>query len=114
MEEVPRPHHVLPALARLHRNLTCWASQLGVTYGPNQMGSRAPSLVSCSFNFGHCWCSTEAWLLSAHKRPKQVQQVTCRANYSITSSARASSVGGTVRPSAFAVLRLMISSNFVA
>ena len=34
-------------------------------------------------------------------------------NYSITSSACASSVGGTVRPSAFAVLRLMTSSNFV-
>ena len=34
--------------------------------------------------------------------------------YSITSSARASSVGGTSRPSAFAVLRLITSSNFVA
>jgi hypothetical protein len=33
--------------------------------------------------------------------------------YSVTSSARASSVGGTVRPSALAVLRLMTSSNFV-
>ena len=33
--------------------------------------------------------------------------------YSITSSARARSVGGTVRPSAFAVLRLMTSSNLV-
>src|SRR5246127_543437 len=33
--------------------------------------------------------------------------------YSITSSARASSVGGTVRPSAFAVFRLIASSNFV-
>ena len=33
--------------------------------------------------------------------------------YSITSSARASSVGGTVRPSALAVLRLMTSSIFV-
>jgi len=31
-------------------------------------------------------------------------------SYSITSSARAMSVGGTVRPSALAVLRLMISS----
>src|SRR6478672_2473026 len=31
--------------------------------------------------------------------------------YSITSSARAMSVGGTVRPSAFAVLRLITSSN---
>ena len=33
--------------------------------------------------------------------------------YSITSSARASNVGGIVRPSAFAVLRLMSSSNLV-
>ena len=34
--------------------------------------------------------------------------------YSITSSARASSEGGMVRPSAFAVLRLITSSNCVA
>jgi hypothetical protein len=33
--------------------------------------------------------------------------------YSITSSARASSVGGTLMPSALAVLRLITSSNFV-
>src|SRR3954451_4540667 len=33
--------------------------------------------------------------------------------HSITSSARASSVGGTSRPRALAVLRLMASSNFV-
>src|SRR5262249_5826498 len=35
------------------------------------------------------------------------------AFHSITSSARASSVGGSVRPSVFAVLRLMVSSYFV-
>ena len=35
------------------------------------------------------------------------------ALHSITSSARASSVGGTSRPSALAVLRLMINSNLV-
>jgi hypothetical protein len=34
-------------------------------------------------------------------------------NHSITSSARASKLGGTVRPSAFAVLRLMTKSNLV-
>ena len=34
-----------------------------------------------------------------------------RASYSITSSARARSVGGTSRPSALAVLRLITSSN---
>ena len=33
--------------------------------------------------------------------------------YSITSSARASIVGGTMMPSAFAVFKLMISSNLV-
>ena len=33
--------------------------------------------------------------------------------YSITSSARASSIGGTVRPSALAVIRLMTRSNLV-
>src|SRR5262249_28420715 len=33
-------------------------------------------------------------------------------NHSITSSARARSVGGTSRPSALAVLRLIVSSNF--
>ena len=36
-----------------------------------------------------------------------------RRAYSMTSSAVASSVGGTVRPSALAVLRLIASSNFV-
>ena len=36
-----------------------------------------------------------------------------RRSHSITSSARASSVGGTSRPSALAVLRLMTSSNLV-
>src|SRR5262249_7292861 len=35
------------------------------------------------------------------------------AFHSITSSAMVSSVGGTVRPSALAVLRLTVSSNFV-
>jgi hypothetical protein len=35
-------------------------------------------------------------------------------HHSMTSSARASSVGGTSRPSALAVLRLMISSYLVA
>jgi hypothetical protein len=34
--------------------------------------------------------------------------------YSMTSSARAESAGGTSRPSALAVLRLIMNSNFVA
>src|ERR1700730_10216912 len=47
----------------------------------------------------------------------QCQEPTCAvqqiALYSITSSARASSEGDMLSPSAFAVLRLMTSSNFV-
>src|SRR5262245_14630123 len=43
------------------------------------------------------------------------QQMACTVTmiYSITSSTRVSSVGGTVRPSALAVLRLITSSNLV-
>ena len=41
---------------------------------------------------------------------EQSQQMT---SYSMTSSARAESVGGTSMPSAFAVLRLMTNSNLV-
>jgi hypothetical protein len=36
-----------------------------------------------------------------------------KAGYSMTSSTRARRIGGTVRPSALAVLRLITSSNFV-
>jgi hypothetical protein len=38
---------------------------------------------------------------------------THRRSYSITSSATASSVGGTLRPTAFAVFRFRISPNFL-
>ena len=51
------------------------------------------------------------------RRPKDLGRDSCgaarRVSYSITSSARASSTGGTVIPRALAVLRLMTSSNFV-
>jgi hypothetical protein len=53
---------------------------------------------------GHVQCTSSCLLRanSGHSR-----------SYSITSSARVSNVGGTVRCSAFAVLRLMTSSNLV-
>src|SRR5262249_43711790 len=43
----------------------------------------------------------------------QMQECVTEKFHSITSSARASSVGGTSSPNAFAVLRLITSSNFV-
>src|SRR5258707_8596375 len=46
--------------------------------------------------------------VSCHKRTHAPQQ-----NYSITSSARTSMEGGTVRPSALAVFMLITSSNLV-
>src|SRR5262249_7133359 len=58
------------------------------------------------------------WLLRArHERPRrraaEQRDDLAPPDHSITSSARASSVGGTSRPSAFAVLRLMTSSYLV-
>src|SRR5262245_17613484 len=47
-----------------------------------------------------------------HRRTAE-QRDELAAPHSITSSARARSDGGTSRPSAFAVLRLMTNSNFV-
>src|SRR5262249_6736758 len=55
-------------------------------------------------------------LRARRKRPRRraAEQANERAPFhSITSSARASSVGGMVRPSALAVPRLRASSNFV-
>src|SRR5450759_5124293 len=57
------------------------------------------------------------WLLRARcKRPRSraaEKRNELASPHSITSSARARSIGGTVRPSAFAVLRLITSSNLV-
>src|SRR5262249_10183942 len=48
------------------------------------------------------------------RRAAEQRDEIAAAAHSITSSARASSVGGTSRPSALAVLRLMINSTFRA
>src|SRR5262249_44457402 len=58
-----------------------------------------------------------SWLRTCRERPRRCRAAEQRderaALHSITSSARASSVGGTSRPSALAVLRFTISSNLV-
>src|SRR5262249_35971411 len=48
-----------------------------------------------------------------HRRPAEQGDECASAFHSITSSARASSVGGTSRPSACAVIKFTTSSNFV-
>src|SRR5262249_2002042 len=62
---------------------------------------------------GHPHLTAEG-LKRAMRRPEQVQQTLARlSDHSITSSASESRVGGTVRPSRRAVLRLITSSNLV-
>jgi hypothetical protein len=48
------------------------------------------------------------------KRARERPVLETRLAHSITRSARSSSVGGTLRPNAFAVLRLIANSNLVA
>src|SRR5450432_1289634 len=57
--------------------------------------------------------SRSARLKGAKSRQMQCSKLRRQTVYSITSSARARSDGGTVRPSAFAVLMLITSSNLV-
>ena len=60
---------------------------------------------------------SDGWSMSALRRPQHQKRLRAiaakRHYYSITSSARASSAGGTSSPSAFAVVRLMTRSNLV-
>jgi len=61
---------------------------------------------------GSCFRRNDTDVIACDKREAFVQG--SNASYSITSSARPSSSSGIERPSAFAVLRLMIISTFVA
>ena len=62
--------------------------------------------IECSNTQQQKHCEEEGDHGSAEQRDELAE-----GTHSITSSARASSVGGTVRPSALAVLRLIASSN---
>ena len=71
----------------------------------------AQSHVRFTPESGHVQCTSPCplWANSGHSVLRQTL-----ARYSITSSARASSLGGTSRPSVLAVCWLMTSSNLVA
>jgi hypothetical protein len=72
--------------------------------------SHAPPTVRAEYH-------TRASVERGGERSKAADSIASAArkpNYSMTSSASASGVGGTVRPSAFAVLRFMHSSNLDA
>ena len=73
-------------------------------YYPNKLSKRLSVDVRFTPKSGHC-------KHNCHVR--FVPKADIDQDYSITSSARASNVGGTVRPSIFAVVRLTTNSNCV-
>jgi|SRR5262245_40416278 len=90
------------------------------TYAPQQAMSALPPIATekADFRKRSCLLYPRKQTCAAHplmsalgqKRTSAPQQ---RERYSITSSAAVSRVVGTVSPSAFAVLRLIVSSNLV-
>src|SRR5262249_12820271 len=74
-----------------------------LTYSTRSKSSALPSIADEQADIAHRQ-------LRANNDQSASQQ---KPAYSITSSARESSVGGIVRPSVLAVWRLMTSSNFV-
>jgi hypothetical protein len=122
----------LPALGTLvaltpteDRRLAPRSTLRHIIFGPDNADSRDQfSRSTACANAGHphqcrftkySGCSDDdPRKLCARSRPEYAQH-TCglKTPYSITSSARASREGGIVRPSAFAVLTLMTSSNLV-
>jgi hypothetical protein len=106
------------AMSRLLSRIQCrlFSAAIGRQMGSDPVASGSPSAFPArqmTLTFLTRSSRERGCPSSAISGPKQVQQVACRANYSITSSARASSDGGTVIPSAFAVLRLMTNSILV-
>src|SRR5262249_49323807 len=92
-------------------------------YFASQEGSTIVFLSAISISVVDLRSSdSKNYVFSAADRPSRVSDAAGRDGgvwgqkkhrYSITSSARASSVGGTSMPSALAVLRLITSSNVV-
>src|SRR5262245_21634111 len=84
---------------------------------PSRQGRNAPARVVRHFGPGQESDHRHRRLLRAHpNRPRRraaEQRDELAPLHSITSSAMACNVGGTVRPSALAVLRLMTSSSLV-
>src|SRR5262249_24151145 len=89
---------------------TCPWDALHVRFGSKLDTCSAPAHVRFTPESGHVRCKLECplWSNSGLMRCNE------RDRYSITSSARASTDGGIVRPSVLAALRLMINSYLVA
>jgi hypothetical protein len=80
--------------------------------GQSRQTSAAKGFAGCPL----CLQYRPNWCVTAKRRfvPFATERSAAKSRYSITSSARASSVGGMSMPRDFAVLRLMINSYFDA
>src|SRR5262245_66502152 len=91
-----------------------WFLSLGSTDAADEGGCHVQTRCNESAAHGRSWASDVkgalVYLIVGLLRAAE-QRYELAAFHSITSSARASSVGGTVRASALAVLRLMINSK---
>jgi hypothetical protein len=91
------------------QSVTCWRGR------PMSEAGSYSAVRRCLLNV--CFGSVFGLRSDISRRPRvpkaALSNRSTAAPYSITSSAMASSVGGTSRPSALAVLRLMTSSNLV-
>ena len=91
-------------MSALGQKRTCAAQQADVRFGSKADMCSAKRHVRFTPNSGH---------VQRNQRCPLCANSGHRTAYSITSSARASSEGGTVRPSALAVLRFITSSYLV-
>ena len=72
-----------------------------------------PELVTCRIRWMSAYALERRAARTGHAGRSLLDDLVGSLHHSITWSARASSEGAIVRPSALAVLRLMTSSNFV-
>src|SRR5262249_23151850 len=96
-------------------NLRAWSN--AVVNQPREEGRDRRVVAGAIGLYQRCTPHTLALLRPRRERPRrraaEKRYEGAALHHSITSSARASSVGGTSRPSALAVGRLMTSSNLV-
>ena len=117
------PLRMLSALPAPQADIDLQVASLGPTQLPQPLQERCEVSLCARTLRGQCHEHADAPhpLLRAHgERPRNGRRRRTAesrnelaADHSITSSARASNVGGISRPSDFAVLRLMTSSNVV-
>ena len=98
-----------PSFALLAPDLSIRRAQIPIAPAARRLLSRG--FLPWRFSYAGPRCAWRRRHGAGIRKPSHEPDIA--QHYSITSSARASSVGGTSRPSALAVLRLMTSSNLV-